>query len=92
LMVMVEDKVPAGIGLGLKLTVTPLGAPEEESEIAASNPPEGVTVRVEVPLEPAATETEGAEGVRVKLGPVVTVKVTVAWFVMLPPVPMTVMM
>lgn len=89
-MVIVDDEEPAAIGLGLKPTVTPVGWPVADSVIAESNPPEPTEVIVDVPLEPAATETEAREGEMLKLGPVVTVKETVAWFMMSPPVPMTV--
>jgi len=91
-MVIVELPEPgAGIGLGLKDTVTPLGWPEADKVIAALNPPERVLVMVDAPLEPSATETEAGEGVSVKLGPVVTVRVTVVVCVKLPLVPVTVM-
>jgi hypothetical protein len=89
-MVIVDDEEPAGIGLGLKLTVTPLGWPEADKAIAESNPPVTAVVIVDVPLEPGATETEVGEAEMLKLAPDVTVKVTVAWFEMPPPVPMTV--
>jgi len=90
-MVMVEDPEPgAGIGLGLKDTVTPLGWPEADSVIAASNPPETVVVIVDVPLEPGATETEPGVGEMLKPGPEVTVKVTVVVCVTESPIPVTV--
>jgi len=91
-MVIVEFPEPgAAMGLGLKDTVTPLGWPDADNVIAASNPPERVLVIVDVPLEPWATETEAGEGERLKLGPVVTVRVTVVVCVKLPLVPVTVM-
>jgi hypothetical protein len=39
----------AGIELGLKLTVVPVGAPEADSAIALLKPPLTVVVSVEVP-------------------------------------------
>jgi hypothetical protein len=47
----------AAIDDGLKLTVTPVGAPLADSATAESNPPLTVVVMVEVPLLPCATET-----------------------------------
>lgn len=45
---MVDDPEPgAGMELGLKLTVTLLGWPLADKEIAESNPPEIVVVIVE---------------------------------------------
>jgi hypothetical protein len=90
-MVIVDDPEPgAAIDVGLKLTVTPLGWPEADKAIAESNPPETAVVIVDVPLEPGATETEAGEGEMLKVALLVTVRVTVAWFVMSPPVPETV--
>ena len=49
-MVMVELPDPgAGIGLGLKLTVVPEGAPDAERVMALLKPPLMVVVIVEVP-------------------------------------------
>jgi hypothetical protein len=48
----------AAIELGLKPTVTPVGAPEAVRAIAELNPPEMVVVTVEFPLLPAATEID----------------------------------
>jgi len=67
----------AGIDVGLKLTVTPLGWPEEDSAIAESNVPSIAVVIFEVPLEPRATVTDVGEAEMVKFGGTVTVKVTV---------------
>jgi hypothetical protein len=55
-MVMVEVPAPV-MEVGLKLTVTPVGAPDEVSAIAELNPPVTAEVMVEVPLLPATTET-----------------------------------
>ena len=47
---MVDDPEPgAGMELGLKLTVTLLGWPLADKEIAESNPPVTALVMVEVP-------------------------------------------
>jgi hypothetical protein len=49
-MVIVELLLPgAGIGLGLKLTVVPDGAPEADSAMALLKPPLMVVVMVDVP-------------------------------------------
>ena len=48
------------------LKVTPVGKPDAVKEMLPVKPPEGVTVRVSVPVEPAATVALLAE--RVKLG------------------------
>jgi hypothetical protein len=49
-MVIVELPEPgAAMVLGLKLTVVPLGAPEDERLIALLNPPLTLVVMVEVP-------------------------------------------
>ena len=53
---------------GLKPTVTPVGAPDDVSATAASNPPETVVVMVEFPLLPAATVMELGEAEMVKAG------------------------
>jgi hypothetical protein len=90
-IVIVDDPEPgAAIEVGLKLTVTPLGWPVADSVIAELNPPETAVVIVDVPLEPWATETEAGEGEMLKVAVLVTVKVTVVWFVIPPPVPVTV--
>ena len=67
LNVTVDFPEPELMLVGLKLTVTPDGAPDADREIAESNPPEGVAVIVDVPDLPQATETEVGEAVRVKL-------------------------
>ena len=57
--VAVEVPEPgAAMGVGLKPTVTPVGAPDEVSATAALNPPETVVVMVEFPLLPAATVSD----------------------------------
>jgi len=69
--VKVAVEVPdpgAAIDVGLKLTVTPAGAPDAVSATAALNPPEIAVVMVDVPLLPAATVTAVGEAERVKAG------------------------
>jgi hypothetical protein len=67
-IVMIEVPAPV-IEVGLKLTVTPVGWPLADKEIAESNPPVTVLVMVEVPALPCATVTEVGEAERLKLGP-----------------------
>jgi hypothetical protein len=67
-MVIVELPAPPEIDVGLKLTVTPLGAPEADSETAELNPPIAVVVIVEVPEWPVATLTAVGEADTVKFG------------------------
>jgi hypothetical protein len=67
--VTVEVPEPgAAIDAGLKLTVTPAGAPDAVRATAELNPPETAVVIVEVPLLPAATETAVGEAEIVKAG------------------------
>ena len=65
-MVIVELPAPPEIDVGLKLTVTPLGAPEADNEIAELNPPVTVVVIVELPELPGATLTAAGEANTVK--------------------------
>ena len=68
-MVIVDVPDPgAAIEVGTKLTVTPLGWPEAERAIAASNPPDMEAVIVDVPLFPCTTETEPGEEERLRFG------------------------
>lgn len=55
---------------GLKLTVTPVGAPDAVRATAELNPLETVLVMVEVPVLPAATESDAGEAERLKDGEV----------------------
>lgn len=55
-------------GLVPNVAETPLGKPEAARVTLPVNPPTSVTARVSVALEPGATETEVAEGARVKPG------------------------
>ena len=67
--VRVELPLPgAAIELGLKLTVTPAGKPEAESETAELNPPLMVVDIVEVPELPWATDRLVGEALTVKSG------------------------
>jgi hypothetical protein len=67
--VTVEVPEPgAATEAGLKLTVTPVGAPEEVRATAELKPPETAVVMVEVPLLPATTETAPGEAEIVKAG------------------------
>ena len=67
-IVMVEVPAPV-IEVGLKLTVTPVGWPLADKEIAESNPPVTVLVMVEVPELPCATVTDVGDAERLKPGP-----------------------
>jgi hypothetical protein len=62
---MAEVPAPV-IEVGLKPTVTPVGWPVADKEMAESNPPFTVLVMVEVPELPCATETEAGEAERLK--------------------------
>ena len=58
-MVIVDDPDPgAAIGLGLKLTVTPLGWPDADKLMDELSPPKTPVVMVGVPLLPCTTDTE----------------------------------
>ena len=92
-MVMVELPEPGdGIDAGLKLTVTPAGAPVADKATAELNPPEMAVVIVEVPLFPRPTVTALGEPEMVKSGTAaaVTVSVKVVLCVIAPPEPVTV--
>src|SRR5258708_17197164 len=68
-IVMTDDPVPgAGMGFGLKLTVTRPPWPEADSEIAELKPFKAVVLIVEVPELPRATVTGVREAVLVKGG------------------------
>jgi hypothetical protein len=89
-IVMVEVPAPGeAIDAGLNETVTPVGWPEAVSATAELNPPETAVVMVLVPFAPCATETEPGEAEMVNAG-AVTVRDTVAVWVIPPPVPVTV--
>src|SRR5215469_11707237 len=78
---MVDEPEPgAAIGVGLKRTVVPVGAPLADRLMALLKPPLTVVVMVEVPWAPCATLTE--RGVALMLKSVAaTVRVTalVCW-------------
>ena len=77
--------------LGLKLTVTLLGSPVADSEIAELKPPEIAVVIVEWPELPGLIVIDVGDALMVKLGLVpVTVSETVVVSTMLPEVPFTV--
>jgi hypothetical protein len=65
-MVIVALPAPPEIDVGLKLTVTPLGAPEADKEIAELNPPMLVVVIVDMPELPVATLTAVGDADTVK--------------------------
>jgi len=72
--VRVESPEPgAGEVTGLKVAVTPVGRPEADHVIAASNPPERTAATVVLPLPPCCTVTEPGEILMLKfaVGPVV---------------------
>jgi len=68
-MVIVELPAPPEIDVGLKLTVTPLGAPVADNEIAELKPPTAVVAIVELPEFPVATLTAVGEADTVKFLP-----------------------
>ena len=90
-MVIVELPAPPEIDVGLKLTVTPLGAPEADNEIAELNPPMLVVVIVDVPELLVATLTAVGEADTVKSLIAVIVRLTVVVCVIPPPLAVTVM-
>src|SRR5271157_4444089 len=90
MIVMVELPEPgAGIGLGLKLTVVPDGAPEADKLMTLSKPPLMVVVIVDVPWFPCWIVNEDGEAEIVKFGCAcaVTVRVTVVFCWIPPPLP-----
>src|SRR5271165_7579890 len=68
-MVMVELPDPgAGMTLGLKLTVVPVGMPEAERLMELLKPPLMAVVMADVPWFPCPTLSETGEAEIVKLG------------------------
>ena len=90
IVILDEPEPGAAIGLGLKMTVVPEGAPLADRLMVLLKPPLTVVLTVELPLPPRATLTEASAALMAKLG-VVTVSVTnvVCWI--RPPLPITVM-
>jgi hypothetical protein len=82
----------AAMDVGLKLAVTPVGAPDAVRAIAALKPPDTAVVTVETPLLPCTTETAVGEAASVKAGlaAAVTESDIVADSVRPPPVPVMV--
>ena len=81
LTVIVITEVPepgAGIVVGLKLIVVPLGVPVADKLMAPLNPLLMIVVRVEVPCMPCLTFSEEGEAEMEKFATPVTVRVTVA--------------
>ena len=77
-MVMVELPAPgAGIGLGLKPTITPRGIPVAVRLMALLKPPLMVVVMVVVPCVPSPMFKELGEAEMLKFGPPPDVTVTV---------------
>jgi len=93
LTVMVELPEPgAAMEVGLKLTVTPFPAPEDDKLIAELKLPEIAVVIFEVLERPLVMLKVVGDALMVKLGAVpVTVSVTVVVSRVLPEVPVTVM-
>ena len=84
----------AAIEAGVKVTITWLGTPDADKEMAELKPLPAVVVIVELPEPPQLSLRELGDALMVKsplLPPVVvTVKVTVVVCVMPPPIPVTV--
>lgn len=76
---------------GLKLAVTPLGAPVAENETADLKPPTTAVETVTWPEPPCTTLTVADEAVREKPGAMVTVSVSLAVCTTLPEVAVRVM-
>ena len=69
--VRVRSEVPAPVtGLVPKFAATPAGRPDAEKETAESKPFTALTLMVELPLFPCATEREVGEAEREKFGAV----------------------
>lgn len=66
--VALEEPEPLLMGLVPKVTVTPEGWPVAVSVTDELNPLDGLTVMVELPLLPAATESEAGEADTAKDG------------------------
>jgi len=87
---VVELSAEGVTGLGLKLVVTPVGAPETERVTGELKPFSEVTVMVEVSESPCAMLREVGEAEIEKSGAAVTVRLTSTVWVNVPLVPVTV--
>lgn len=93
LTVIVDDPEPgAAMGFGLKVTVCWLPSPEADKVTAESKPFSAAVVIVEVPDLPVTTEIAVGDALMLKSAPAaaVTVRATVVFCVMPPPVPVIV--
>lgn len=91
--VIVDDPDPgAAMGLGLNVTFCWLPSPEADKVTAESNPFSAAVVIVELPDSPLTTEIAVGDALMLKSAPAaaVTVRATVVFCVMPPPVPVTV--
>jgi hypothetical protein len=91
--VMVDDPDPgAAMGLGLNVTLCWFPSPEADKVTAESKPFSAAVVIVEVPDLPLTTEIAVGDALMLKSAPAaaVTVRATVVFCVMPPPVPVTV--
>ena len=79
-MVIVELPAPgAGIIVGLKLTVVPLGMPVADNITGLLNPPPITVVIVDVPCAPCTTVNEAGDADTLRVGcDEVTVRFTIA--------------
>jgi hypothetical protein len=93
LTVIVDDPEPgAAMGFGLNVTVCWFPSPEADKVTAESKPLSAAVVIVEVPDWPLTTEIAVGDALMLKSAPAaaVTVRATVVFCVMPPPVPVTV--
>ena len=89
--VKVNAELPAPVmEVGLNAAVTPVGKPVAVRVTAELKPPVTAVATVLVPLPPGATETVVGEAEIVNPGAPVTVNVTVAVWLVVPLVPVTV--
>ena len=85
---MVARDVPAPvIEAGLKLTVTPAGAPDDDKATAELNPPDAVVVTVTVPLDPRVILLEVGETAIVNVPTLGAFTVSVTVVVLASPAP-----
>jgi len=87
----VADPPEGGVTeVGLKVAVTPVGAPETDKATAELKPFREVTVMVDVPEAPCTIVREAGEADIEKSGAAETVRLMVAVWVLPPPEPVTV--